>query len=306
MARIVQAFQQPVCRLLATVLTCALLAACGGAPIDKSTPATEAESVYLEGMEHLAGGSMLEAEQEFQKLLKMPSYLQLTALARVRLGDAQFNEHKYDEAIETWLSFMQRHDTNPNVPYALFMVAKAHYEMAPSDIWIMPPVEELDLTAVQQARVHLERFIKQYPTSRFATEAIALRDRCIDLQWSHNRFVVKFYEGRKKWIGVVFRMHQGMQRFPSRSQNVENFALLAEAYDQLHWRRRAVEMAQAVAHRWPGTSEATRAVTALARLNEEIKQAKKAGDPAAEMPVELPPTASIKPEQLADQLQDEG
>lgn len=281
------------------------LPGCGGAEVAR-TEANEAELSYLEGMEHLHGGAMLEAQQEFQKLLKLPSYLSLNALARIRLADAQFHEHKYDEAIETYLSFVQRHDTNENVPYALFMVARAHFELAPSDLWIMPPVEELDLTAVQQARVHLERFIKQYPRSRYVTEALSLRDRCLDLQWANNRYVARFYQRREKWSGVVFRLHQGMQQFPSRSQTVQNFALLAEAYDKLVWRKRAVEMWQAVARRWPDTSEGKNAAREIARLQAAIDVGRQAGDPAAEMPVELPPTATVKPEQLADQLQDEG
>ncbi len=305
MSRVRTTLRFPWRRFAVVLGVVAGLPACGGAEVTR-TDANEAELIYLEGMEHLHGGAMLEAEQEFQKLLKLPSYLSLTALARIRLADAQFSEHKYDEAIETYLSFVQRHDTNENVPYALFMVARAHFELAPSDLWIMPPVEELDLTAVQQARVHLERFIKQYPRSRFVTEALGLRDRCMDLQWAHNRYVARFYQGREKWSGVVFRLHQGMQQFPSRSQNVQNFTLLADAYDKLGWRKRALEMWQAVAGRWPGTSDGKRAPGEIARLQAAIEAGKKAGDPAAEMPVELPPTAAVKPEQLADQLQDEG
>lgn len=294
------------CRTAGLLAVLAVLATgCGAAEVERS-PGNEAEQVYLEGMEHLAGGSMLEAEQEFQKLLKMPAYLTVTALARIRLADALYNEHKYDEAIETYMSFQQRHDTNENVPYAMFMVARAHFELAPSDLWIMPPVEELDLTAVQQARVHLERFIKQYPRSRFVTEALQLRDRCLDLQWANNRYVVKFYQKREKWSGVVFRLHQGMQLFPSRSQTVENFALLAQAYDKLGWRKRAVEMWTAVGKRWPSTPQGSLAAGEIARIQAQIEAAKQANDPGAEMPVELPPTATVKPEQLADQLQDEG
>jgi hypothetical protein len=65
-------------------------------------------------------------------------------------------------------------------------------------------------------------------------------------------------------------------------------------------------MWQAVARRWPGTTEARLAPGEMVRIQAQIEAAKLAKDPAAEMPVELPPTATVKPEQLADQLQDEG
>ncbi len=295
--------------MLAYGVMAALVAAssaCSGAETVKGNVASEAEAVYTDGLEHLAGGSTLEAEQEFQKLLKMPSYLQLTALARLRLADAQFHEHKYDEAIETYLSFVQRHDSNDNVPYALFMVARAYYELAPSDLWFFPPIEELDLTAVQQARTHLERFIKQYPRSRFVTQALELRERCLDLLWAHHRYVIDFYTKRNKWMGVVYRLHVAMQQFPSRSQNVENFALLAKGYQEIGWRRRAVDVWQAIGQRWPGTPQAIVAPGRVVQLQKDMDAAKAAGKKDAEMPVELPPTSTVKPEQLGDSSSDEG
>ena len=227
-------------------LACLLLPACAGTQVaDAAKPAVplpESEQLYFDAMEHLAGGSLIEAEQEFHKVLKLPSYLKVTALARLRLADAQYAQHKYDESIETYLSFVQRHDTNENVPYALFMVAKAHFQLAPDDIFILPPAEELDLGPVQQARSHLERFIRQFPRSRFVTEAVLLRDRCLALQFAHHEYVIKFYNKREKWLSLVFRMHLAMQQFPSRARNLANYELLASSYGKLAWRTRAIEL----------------------------------------------------------------
>jgi len=288
------------CKSIAlAALLCAATSACM-APMQHLSASNEAELIYLDGMEHLAAGSLLEAQQEFIKLMKMPSYLALNALARLRLADAQFQQHKYDESIETYLSFVQRHDSNENVPYAMFMVAKAYFELAPSDLLIMPPIHELDLTAVQQARVHLERFVRQFPRSRYATEALQLRDQCIELQWANNRYVVHFYFDRKKWIGVVSRLHQAAQAFPQKAHNVVNYSMLAQAYDNLHWRSRAVDMYRAIGARWPDTAAGQLAPAQVLRLTNEIAEAKAKGE-AAEMPAELPPTAAVKPEQLADQ-----
>lgn len=291
-------------RLPAMVLLAALLVACGGAQTAK-TPRAEAEQIYLDGMEHLAGGGLIEAEQEFAKVLKLPSYLSVTELARLRLGDSQFHQHKYDEAIETYLAFAQRHDQSENVPYALFMVARAYFELAPTDLWFMPPVEELDLSAVQQARIHLERFLRQYPRSRFATEAMALRAHCIDTQWAHSLYVVNFYWSRDNWLGTVFRLHQAMQRFPTRAQTEENFLRLALAYERLGWRTRAIEMWHYLHKRFADTATARRAPAEVDRLQGLIALAKKRGEPA-EMPAEPPPTATVKPELTAQTAVEEG
>ena len=291
-------------KLLAFALLVALLPACGAAPVAKTARA-EAEQDYLDGMEHLAGGGLIEAEQDFAKVLKLPSYLSVTELARLRLGDSQFYQHKYDESIETYLAFAQRHDQSENVPYALYMVARAYFELAPSDLWFMPPVEELDLTAVQQARIHLERFLRQYPRSRYATDAMALREKCIDTQWAHSLYVINFYWKRDNWLGAVFRIHQAMQQFPTRAQTEQSFLRLATAYEQLKWRSRAVEMWQYLQKRFPDTATARRAPAEIARLEGVIRDAKKRGE-AAEMPAEPPPTAALKPELAADTAVEEG
>ncbi len=278
-------------------LFCLTLSACAGGQVAATaapeTPLPESEQLYFDAMEHLAGGSLIEAEQEFHKVLKLPSYLKVTALARLRLADAQFAQHKYDESIETYLSFVQRHDTNENVPYAMFMVAKAHFQLAPDDIFILPPSEELDLGPVQQARSHLERFIRQFPRSRFVTEAVQLRDRCLTLQFAHHEYVIKFYTKREKWLSLVFRMHLAMQQFPSRARTLPNYELLAASYGKLAWRTRAIELWTAIGQRFPG--ESARAETEIAALNAAIAADKAKGLPG-DMPAELPPTAVYKPE----------
>ena len=45
------------------------------------TPRVEAELAYAEGMENLFGGSTMEAEQAFQRVLKLPSYLPVMQFA---------------------------------------------------------------------------------------------------------------------------------------------------------------------------------------------------------------------------------
>jgi outer membrane protein assembly factor BamD len=279
---------------LAVALT---LLACG--PEVAQPVGSEAETLYHESMEHLAGGSILEAEQELQKLVKMPSYVQLTALARLRLADGLFQSRKYDEAIEAYHNFVQRHEGNDNVPYAMFMIAKSHYELAPSDLWILPPVYELDLSPVQHARTELEKFVRTYPRSRFATEALGLRDHCIDLQYAHARYVVKFYAERKKWMGVVYRLHLAMQAFPDRAHTQEHYELLAKAYERILWRQRAVEMWQAVAQRWPQSPAAVLAPGEIKRIQAEIDQAGQTGGDGA-IPADTAPTAAIKPETMGE------
>lgn len=286
-------------RLAAAVFAAAGLASALPACVQEAAQpmAVEAERLYADGLEHLAGGSVLEAEQDLQKVAKLPAYVGLTSLARLRLADALFVARRYDEAIEAYHAFITRHEGNPNVAYATFMVARSQFELAPTDLWIMPPAYELDLGPVNRARTELEKFVRTYPRSRYATEALLLRDRCIELQYAHTQYVVAFYANRGEWMGVVFRLHQAMQNYPSRAHTLEYYTLLARGYAGLNWRTRAVELWQAIARRWPQSPQAQGAPAEIASLQRAIAEAKAKGEPA-EMPVLVPPTAAVKPETL--------
>jgi outer membrane protein assembly factor BamD len=275
----------------------AALSGCSGAEVAGEKPADASQKLYQEAMEQLANGTLIEAEQSFLRLSRLPNYLPVVALARLRLGDTQYEAQRYDEAIDTFLTFIQRHEGNDNVPYAQFMVAKAHVALMPSSLWILPPVYEMDLTAVVTARQQLEKFLRLYPRSRYATEAMQLRAQCVATQEAHTDYVVQFYRDRKAWSGVVFRLHQALQSSEQRAHTLPRYLLLAEAYEQLLWRQRATELWQAIASRWPASPEAQRAPAALQRLRQAMDAARKKGQPA-EMPKDLPPMASIKPETL--------
>ena len=152
------------------LLVAAAMLGCAS-PTVVQTPREKAVGLYHDGLEHMRSGAFLEAQQVFQELVAMPAYLSVTSLARLRLADTLFQQRKYVEAFEIYMTYARRHDGSKNVPYARFMAARSRFEMVPTDFWLLPPVEEMDLSAADRARVLLERFVRRYPTSRHVTVA---------------------------------------------------------------------------------------------------------------------------------------
>ncbi len=284
-------------RWILPLLIALLAPACGAAPV-KEAPQSAAERLYLEGMEQMHSAAFLEAVQSFQQVLKMPAYLSVTAIARLRMADALFHQSRHDQAIEAYMGYARRHDGSVNVPYARFMVAKAFFEMVPGEFWLLPPVYEMDLGAVDKARMRLERFVRRYPLSAYVAEAQTLRERCIALQLQQHAFVVRFYAERGKWLSVVFRLHHAMKAFPSRAHTVDNYRTLADAYEELGWRGRALAINKTIGQRWPGTPQAKISGLRAADLRNTIARARAAGEATAEMPADLPPTAAVHPETM--------
>ncbi|MEY3012347.1 MAG: hypothetical protein RIT45_1082 [Pseudomonadota bacterium] len=288
----------PAAARVVALLVASTLAACAGAPT-VGQPRDEAERLYLEGLQQLRGGNPLEATQSFANLLKLPAYLGVTATARIRLGDALFAQGKYTEAIEAYQGYLQRHEGSSDVAYAAFKVAECHARMVPTDFWLLPPVHEMDLSAADKARYHLERFVRQHPTSNYVPEALRMRDEMLDLELSQHRYVVRFYRKRSQWLGVAWRSHEMMRRFPLRAHGRDDYVALAQAYEQLGWRKRARDLNRTIARRWPQDAGAAAAREAATRIDAEMGRLRTAGDKNAEMPAESPPTAAFVPEELA-------
>jgi outer membrane protein assembly factor BamD len=281
--------------LLPWLLVAAAVSGCAG-PTVAQTPREKAVGLYYDGLEHMRSGGFLEAQQVFQELVAMPAYLSVTSLARLRLADTLFQQRKYVEAFEIYMTYARRHDGSKNVPYARFMAARSRFEMVPTDFWLLPPVEEMDLSAADRARVLLERFIRRYPTSRHVTVAHQLRDRCIALQLKQHHYVVDFYRKRQAWLGVVHRLQSMMTQFPVQTHTLANYSTLSEAYERLRWQDRAVEMHTAILTRWPATAQSRGSRQSIVVLKQAIEQKRSASKPNEAKPEDLPPAARVRPE----------
>jgi len=280
---------------------CALLvlAGCAGSAKQVVKPKHKAEAAYVEGLQNYANANYLEAQRIFGLVVKMPAYLAVTKLARLRLADTLFAQSKYQEAVQVYQSYIRRHDGAADVTYARFRVAEAHYRMVPSEFWLLPPVYEMDLSTADRARYYLEAFIRRYPTSDLVTRAHRLRDECVALQLAQHRYVVDFYLKRKKPQGVVFRSHELMRRFPIRGHKRADYLTLADAYGRLNWRKREMELRVVIAARWPKSADRQVHLKRVATLRNEIARMKAEGKKDAEAPVDRPPSASERPERLA-------
>ncbi|MCO4760594.1 MAG: outer membrane protein assembly factor BamD [Myxococcales bacterium] len=265
----------------------------------KTRPKDKAAAAYVDGLKSMASSNFLEAQQTFTGVVKMPAYLAATTVARIRLADTLFAQSKYEEAVQVYQGYVRRHDGSSNVPYARFRIAQSYFQLVPTDFWLLPPVFEMDLSTVERARYYLEAFIRRYPTSDFGPQALTMRDRCIELQMAQHRYVIRFYQGRKKPMGVIFRSHELMRRFPVRGHGVADYTVLASAYGAVDWRRRELELQREIARRWPSQSAGKSARSRVAALGILIAKLKAEGKKDAEMPVELPPTAKDRPELLA-------
>jgi outer membrane assembly lipoprotein YfiO len=131
--------------------------------------AENARAKYEEGVRAIESENWEGAAETLNDLKKRYSYSRYARLAELRLADADLAQDKYAEAVSGYKSFVHDYPNDPEVPYARYRVAKAQYDSVSQTV-LMPPLEERDLAAVNDALVSIRQFLTDYPGSTYAAE----------------------------------------------------------------------------------------------------------------------------------------
>jgi outer membrane protein assembly factor BamD len=261
--------------LIAVALTASACATSGmsldGRPVEKEgeTPADTARRAYRRGMEELVSGNNNQAVKIFATVARSPRYIRHAALAKIRIGDAYYNDQRFEEAAEAYRSFVAQHGSDPNIPYARFRVASCYYRRVPSGLFIEPPDFERDQTATRSAVRELNSFIAAFPTSQFSTEARVMLVGAQEMLLSHQIYVADFYESRDKPRAVAWRLKHALETYPTAAETPALVWRMAAAYDKAE---EQADAAQAYAMYITSFPEGPHIAEAKSRL-EDIRRA---------------------------------
>ncbi|MGB0588473.1 MAG: outer membrane protein assembly factor BamD [Myxococcota bacterium] len=242
-----------------------------GRPVEKDgeTPAATARRAYLRGMEELVAGNNNQAVKIFSTVARSPRYIRHAALAKIRIGDAYYNDRRFEESAEAYRSFIAQHGSDPNIPYARFRVASCYYQRVPSGLFIEPPDFERDQTATRSAVRELRRFIAAFPTSQFSTEARTMLIGAQEMLLAHQIYVADFYESRDKPRAVAWRLKHALETYPAAAKTPALVWRMASAYDTAE---EQADAAQAYAMYITSFPDGPHILEAKARL-EDIRKA---------------------------------
>jgi outer membrane protein assembly factor BamD len=133
-------------------------------------PILPPEELYQIGENELARRRYSEAREAFRKIVERHPNSSFAPRARFLMGEAYYRDSEFEKAIkefEVFMSFYPRHQIADLVQYRLAM---SYYDQ-------MKPVEQdqgLTVKAIEQFR----KLVKEYPESRYATDALAKIDVC--------------------------------------------------------------------------------------------------------------------------------
>jgi outer membrane protein assembly factor BamD len=255
---------------LACICVVALAMACGGGSgSGKSTldPDDDARSGYEKALLDFRRGDCLSAEPTFREIRREFPYSRFAALAELRIGDCQFKNEAYPEAIQTYRQFVRIRPSHKEVPYARFRIAEAYYNQIPGGWFMTPPAHERDQSAARDALIQLRRFVVDYPDDQRVPDANKLMEKCMALLAAHEFYVARFYLKRDAYRGVISRLKGLLTSYPGSGVEAQALLLLGEVYLETNEIEAARDTLGEILQRFPKSSEAKRARALLGKIS---------------------------------------
>ena len=221
-----------------------------------------AQVLYQAGELDLSKKYYPQARANFQKIVERHPQSQYAPRARFLIGETYYREATFDKAIkefEAFMAFYPRHDIADLVQFRLAM---SYYDQ-------LKPVEQ-DQGLTVKAMDQLKKLVREYPDSRYASDALAKIDVCRGRLAQKELWVAAYYlenennpvAARQRLEGVLknyprslvipeamYRLADINAREGKTDEAQQMFKKLSNEYPYTEWGRRAGLRLQAAATR---------------------------------------------------------
>jgi outer membrane protein assembly factor BamD len=242
--------------LLVSLLGVSLLLAAGCAWMKPApTAILPADELYKLGEENLDKRLYEEARQNFKRICERYPDSAFAPRARFLMGEAYYREAEFNKAIkefEVFLSFYPRHQIADLVQYRLAM---AYYDQ-------LKPIEQ-DQSITSKAIEQFKKLVKDYPESRYATDALAKIDICRGRLAQKEVWVANWYFSQGNPSAARQRLELVLKEYPRTLVVPETLWLLAEVNAREGKTREAAELLQRLAAEFSHTDYGRRAAQRL-------------------------------------------
>ena len=229
-----------------------LLGGCGFFT-QRPEPLPPPKELYQKGEYDLEMGRFDEARINFRRIFERHPESPLAPRARFLMGEAYYREAQFDKGIKEFEAFMSFYPGNPIADLVQYRLAMSYYDQ-------MKPVEQ-DQGLTQKALEQFKKLAKEYPDSRYATEALGKIEMCRGRLAQKELWVASYYAKQGNLVGARQRIqgllkdHAGTLVVPEAlylraeidvqegrtEEAVKTFRQLADEYSYTEWGRRATE-----------------------------------------------------------------
>jgi len=184
------------------------------------TPILPAEELYQIGENEIAKRRYEDARKSLRRIVERHPNSSYAARARFLMGESYYREGEFDKGIrefETFISFYPRHQIADLVQYRLSM---SYYDQ-------IKPIEQ-DQTLAGKALDQFKKLVKDYPESRYATDALGKIDICRGRLAQKEVWIAAYYTNQGNTIGARQRLEKVVKDYGRTLVVPEALFLLAE------------------------------------------------------------------------------
>ncbi|MBI2525584.1 MAG: outer membrane protein assembly factor BamD [Candidatus Rokubacteria bacterium] len=185
-------------------------------------PLLPAADLYQAGESEMTKKRYEEARTHFRKIVERHPQSSHAARARFLLGEAYYREGEWDKAIkelEGFLAFFPRHEI---ADLAQFRLAMSYYDQ-------LKPVEQ-DQGITAKAMEAFKKLVRDYPDSRYASDALAKIDICRGRLAQKELWVASYYLDQGNPAAARQRLEALLKDYPRTLVVPEALYRLADVY----------------------------------------------------------------------------
>ena len=185
------------------------------------TPILPPEELYQLGETELGKRRYEDGRKNFRRIVERHPNSAYAPRARFLIGEAYYREAEFDKAVrefETFMAFYPRHQIADLVQYRLAM---SYYDQ-------IKPIEQ-DQTLAGRALEQFKKLVKDYPESRYATDALGKIDICRGRLAQKEVWVAAYnYQAQGNMVGARQRLEKVLKEYSRTLVVPEAMFMLAE------------------------------------------------------------------------------
>jgi outer membrane protein assembly factor BamD len=207
-------------RLLASILALVLVSGCVWLDNYFLPPAEDtAQELYEAGADAMSEKEYVDAQEYFSKIKDRFPFSPYALKAELGLADAYYLDEQYQMSLDNYKEFEALHPSNENIPYVLYQIGNANYNLFKSI--------DRRQENIKEGLEYFYRLQETYPDSEYARAARELIQKSRRILAEHEVYVADFF-WRTEQYGPAWHRYQYV---------VENFSDVPDLRD--YARRRA-------------------------------------------------------------------
>ena len=183
----------------------------------------------------VVAGNYRRAIGLFETIQSRFPFSELSNQIQMELMYAYYKSGAKEETIDQTEAFIRENPTSPNIDYALYIQALAHFEDQPDflertfnkNMNMRPPLD------VEKSFSILERLVTRYPASEYAADAelrmVFLKNRLA----SYENIVADYYIRSGAYVAALNRAKDALERYNGIPSNKKSLEIMLEAYEKL-------------------------------------------------------------------------